>query len=436
MLGQARALLGGGGRAGARAAFVARVARAARRARAGGPEFAVLLLALDRFRTINAGLREAGGERLLREVARRLDRAVRPGGVLVHLGGDEFAILMEDVGGAADASHFAERTLEAMDRPFWIEGHEVVVGARMGVALGASGYDEAEEVVRDAGTALHRARAAARPRFEVFDRAMREGALARLRIETDLHRALRRGELSLRYQPIIDLGTRRLTGFEALTRWTHPTRGALAPAEFIPVAEETGLIVPLGFWALREACRQGREWLDRFREGAVPISVNVSPRQLASPGFVERVGDILAETGYPGRFLTLEITETALLATAEVAAARIERLRALGVRVSMDDFGAGHAGLGLLHTVAIDSLKIDRSFVASIGVVAAGEAMVRTVVALARGLGLDVVAEGVEAVDQLELLLGLSCGYAQGNFFSQPIPAAAAEEILERARRF
>jgi EAL domain-containing protein (putative c-di-GMP-specific phosphodiesterase class I) len=343
---------------------------------------------------------------------------------------------VEDVGGTAEAAHLAERVVEVMERPLWVDGHEVVLRARIGIAVGAAGHDDPEDIVRDAGTALHRVRAQAQPRYEVFEGAMREGALARLRMETDLHRALRRGELSLRYQPIIDLGTRRLTGFEALLRWTHPTRGALAPADFIPVAEETGLIAPLGLWVLREACRQGREWLDRFREAAVPISVNVSPHQLADLEFVERVGEILAETGYPGRFLTLEITESVMTASPALVASRLERLRSLGVRVSMDDFGTGHSSLGLLHSVPIDSLKIDRSFVATIGVVGAGEAMVRTVVSLARALGMDEVAEGVEGVDQLELLLGLSCGFAQGNLFSQPVPAAAAEEILERARRF
>jgi diguanylate cyclase (GGDEF)-like protein len=412
------------------------VERAAQRANAEGPEFAVLMLGLDRFRAINAGLRNSAGERLLAEIGRRLEHELRSRGWLAHLGGDEFAILLEGLEGPAEAAELAERMLQALERPFWVEGHEVVVGARIGMALGGTGYDDAEEAVRDAGTALHRARALASPRYQVFDRAMRESALARLRTETDLHRAIRRSELSLRYQPIVDLATRRLTGFEALIRWTHPTRGPLPPTEFIPVAEETGLIVPLGFWAVREACRQGRAWLDRFRDAAVPISVNVSPRQLAAPDFVEQVRDILAETGYPGRFLTLEITETALLGTAAVVAPRIELLRALGVRVSMDDFGTGHSGLSLLHAVPIDFLKIDRSFVASIGVVAAGEAMVRTVVSLARGLGMDVVAEGVEAADQLELLLGLSCRFAQGDLFSQPIPAAAAEEILERARQW
>lgn len=420
----------------ARALFVARVGRAMTRARRGGPGFAVLILGPDRFEAINAGLRSTAGERVLHDIARRLEGSLPPRGVLACLGCAEFGILLEDVGAPAEATRCAEAMVEAMERPLWIDGHEVVLRARAGVAVGAGGHDDPEDVVRDAGTALHRARAQAQPRYQVFQGSMRECAVARLRMETDLHRALRRGELSLRYQPIVDLGSRRLMGFEALVRWTHPTRGALAPADFIPIAEETGLIAPLGTWVLREACRQGREWLDRFREGAVPISVNVSPHQLAAPDFVERVGEILVETGYPGRFLTLEITETALASSAAVVASRIERLRALGVRVSMDDFGAGHSGLGLLHAVPIDTLKIDRSFVASIGVVAAGEAMVRTVVSLARGLGLDVVAEGVEGVDQLELLQGLSCGFAQGNLFSQPIPSAAAEEILERKRRW
>jgi diguanylate cyclase (GGDEF)-like protein len=406
------------------------------RARGDGACFAVLMLGLDRFEAINAGLRSTAGERVLQDIARRLEGQLVRRGVLARLGGGKFGILLEGMGAPAEATRFAEELVDAMERPLWIEGHEVVLRSRVGLAVGAGGHDDPEDVVRDAATALHRARAQAQPRYEVFHGAMREGAVARLRMETDLHRALRRGELSLRYQPMVGLVSRRLMGFEALLRWTHPTRGALAPADFLPIAEETGLITPLGLWVLREACRQGREWLDRFREAAVPISVNVSPHQLAAPDFVERVGEILVETGYPGRFLTLEITETALASTAAVAASRLERLRALGVRISMDDFGAGHSGLGVLHAVPIDALKIDRAFVASIGVVSAGEAMVRTVVSLAHGLGLDVVAEGVEGLDQLELLLGLSCGFAQGNLFSQPLPAAAAEEILERKRRW
>jgi diguanylate cyclase (GGDEF)-like protein len=420
----------------ARALFVTRVGRAMARARGNSPGFAVLILGLDRFAAVNAGLRSTAAQRVLQDIARRIEGSLPSRGILACMGCAELGILLEGVSRTAEATRLAEELVDVMERPVWIEGHEVVLRGRAGVAVGAGGHDDPEDVVRDAGTALHRARAQSQPRYEVFHGSMREGAVARLRMETDLHRALRRGEMSLRYQPIVDLASRRLTGFEALLRWTHPTRGALAPADFIPIAEETGLIDPLGLWVLREACRQGREWLDRFREAAVPISVNVSPHQLSAPDFVERVGDVLTETGYPGRFLTLEITETALASTAAVAASRLERLRALGVRVSMDDFGAGHSGLGLLHAVPIDTLKIDRSFVASIGVVAAGEAMVRTVVSLARGLGLDVVAEGVEGLDQLELLLGLSCGFAQGNLFSQPIPAAAAEEILERKRRW
>ena len=420
----------------ARALFVSRVGRAMARAKGKSPGFAVLILGLDRFEAINAGLRNTAGARVLQDIARRIEGSLPPQGVLACLGCAEFGILLESLGAPADATRLAEELVETLERPLWIDGHEVVLRARAGVAVGAGGHDDPEDVVRDAGTALQRVRGQSQPRYEVFQGPMREAATARLRMETDLHRALRRGELSLRYQPIVDLASRRLMGFEARVRWTHPTRGPLAPADFIPIAEETGLIAPLGLWVLREACRQGREWLDRFREAAVPISVNVSPHQLAAPDFAERVGEILVETGYPGRFLTLEIAETALASTAAIVASRLERLRALGVRVSMDDFGAGHSGLGLLHAIPIDTLKIDRSFVASIGVVAAGEAMVRTAVSLARGLGLDVVAEGVEGIDQLELLLGLSCGFAQGNLFSQPLPAAAAEEILARKRRW
>jgi len=412
------------------------VGRAMARARGEERGFTVLILGVDRFEAINAGLRNTAGERVLEDIGRRLEGSLPPGASLACLGGVEYGILVEGMGAPAEAAGLAEELLETLERPLWIEGHEVVLRAHIGLVVGAEGRDDPEDVVRDAGTALHRAGAQSQPRYKIFQASMRECATARLRMETDLHRALRRGELSLRYQPIVDLGSRRLTGFEALVRWTHPTRGALAPADFIPIAEETGLIAPLGLWVLREVCRQGREWLDRFREAAVPISVNVSPHQLAAADFVERVGEILVETGYPGRFLTLEITETTVLSNAAVVASRLERLRTLGVRIAMDDFGAGHSGLGLLHAVPIDTLKIDRSFVAAIGVVGAGEAMVRTVVSLARGLGLDVVAEGVEGMDQLELLLGLSCGFAQGNLFSQPLPAAAAEEILERKRRW
>jgi predicted signal transduction protein with EAL and GGDEF domain len=402
----------------------------------GGPEFAVLVVGLDRLAAINAGLRHAAVGQLLQSVVRRLQELLPSGCVVAQAGRDELAFILEEVDGSSEAIRVAERILEALDRPLWIDGHEVVVGGRIGIVIRATTYEQAGDVLRDAGTALRRSRTRPQPDYQVFDPGMLETAVERLRLETDLRRALRRAELSVRYQPIVGLDTRRLYGFEALPRWTHPTRGLLPPDEFMSVAEATGLITPLGLWVLREACRQGREWVDWFGAGAVPISVNVSARHLASPDFVEEVDAVLVETRFPGRLLTLEITEAALIDSPAMAASRVERLRGLGVSVSMDDFGTGHTGLSLLHAVAVDSLKIDRSFVERLGADPAAAAMVRTVVSLAQSLGVDTVAEGVEGREQLEMLRGLSCGFAQGHLFSEPVSAAQATETLKGTRRW
>ena len=417
--------------------FVERVDRAQRRSREnGGPEFAALILGLHRFGEINAGLREGASGQLLQEVTRRIEELLGRQGAVSLVGDDAFGFLVHENGGTNDAVRAAERALEALERPLWVDGHEVVAGGRIGLVIRAAGYDHAEDIVRDAATALEKAQARPYPDYQVFDRGMRESALQRLRLETDLRRALRRGELSLRYQPIIGLETRRLSSFEVLVRWTHPTRGVVPPDEFIPVAEHSGLIVPVGYWVLREACGQGREWLDWFGAGAVPINVNVSARQLAAPDFAERVASILGETRLPGRLLTLEIPESAVCAGSAALAPRLEQLRELGVRVSMEDFGTGNSGLGLLHSLPIDSLKIDRSFVSRIGTDPAGSAMVRTLVSLAQTLGVDAVAEGVEAREQFDTLRGLSCDFAQGNLFSQPVPALQATETLKAGRHF
>ena len=413
------------------------VERALRHARGGGgPEFAVLLVGLDRLPAINAGLRHAAVGPLLQSVVRRLQEILPPGCVVARVGGDDLGFALQEVGESSEAIRVAERVLEALDRPFWIDGHELIVGARIGMVIRATAYEHAGDVIRDAGTALHRARARAQADYQVFDRGMLETAVERLRLETDLRRALRRGELSVRYQPIVGLDTRRLFGFEALARWAHPTRGLLPPEEFISLADETGLITPLGLWVLREACRQGREWVDWFGAAAVPISVNISARQLGAPDFVEHVEATLVETRFPGRLLILEIKEAAMIDSPAMAASRVERLRGLGVSVSMDDFGIGHTGLSLLHSVPVDSLKIDRSFVARLGVDPAAAAMVRSVVSLAQTLGVDTIAEGVEGREQLEMLRGLSCGFAQGHLFSEAVSGVHATETLKGTRRW
>lgn len=418
-----------------RALFMDRLTRVVERAkRHTDHSFAVLFLDLDRFKVVNDSLGHTVGDELLVGIARRLSATLRPEDTVARLGGDEFAVLLEDIGGVSDATRVAGRIGDELQRPFGLGQQEVFTTASIGIAASATGYDRPEEVLRDADTALYRAKAQGRARYEVFDRTMHVRAVARLQTETDLRRAVERGEFVLYYQPIISVPGGDLAGFEALVRWNHPTRGRVGPAEFISVAEETGLIVPLGNWVLREACRQGREWRERLGpRTALPISVNLSPRQLAQTDLVERVREVLVETGLEGNRLRLEITETVIMENAEAAAAMLARLKELGVRVSVDDFGIGYSCLSLLHRLPIDTLKIDRSFVSLIGPKGEADATVRTIVALAQNLGMEVIAEGVETREQLSSLRELRCGYAQGYLISEPLDAERVEALFGKA---
>jgi len=419
-----------------RALLMERLARAVRRARRpGAAGFSLLVLDVDRFRVINDGLGHNAGDRLLKGIGARLEGTVRPGDTVARLGGDEFAVLLDGIGEMADVESVVERIGASLDPPFLLDGKEVVATLSIGVAYGLAGSPDAHEVLGAADAALNRAKGRGRGRCEVFEPSMHWRAVASLRMESDLRRALERGELAVGYQPIVDLRDGSLFGFEALLRWRHPVRGAVSPSEFVAIAEESGLIVPLGEWILRQACRQGREWRDSL--GVTPtISVNLSGRQLVQPELVETVTTVLAETGMDERLLNLEVTESAMIENADAATENLSRLRDLSISVSVDDFGTGHSCLSRLHNFPIDTLKVDRSFVARMEARRGARETVRAIIALARDLGLEVVAEGVETTEQRSELELLDCPYAQGFLFSRAVSPHDAAELLISQRRF
>jgi diguanylate cyclase (GGDEF)-like protein/PAS domain S-box-containing protein len=395
--------------------------------------FAVLFIDLDRFKVVNDSLGHTVGDELLRAITRRIERCVRPGDTVARLGGDEFTILVDDIGDASDATRVADRIQRELTQPFNLSGHEVFTSASIGIALSASGYEEADDVLRDADIAMYRAKALGKARYEVFDTAMHARAMALLELETDLRRAIERNEFRLYYQPMVNLETGRIVGFEGLVRWQHPQRGLIGPAAFVPIAEETGLIIPIGRWVLKEACRQMREWQERYPGTRdLTISVNLSGKQFAQARLVEDVDQALKESGLaPGR-LRLEITESVVMENAASAMAMIDQLRGLNVKIDIDDFGTGYSSLSYLQRFEVDHLKIDRSFVSNIGSDRGENAeIVRTIVTLAHHLGMDAVAEGVETQDQLRMLRDLGCGSVQGFLFAEPVSQDEAEGLLK-----
>ncbi|MEA2685654.1 MAG: hypothetical protein QOE93_849, partial [Actinomycetota bacterium] len=383
---------------------------------------ALLLLDLDRFKVINDSLGHEGGDRLLVAVGDRLSRLLRPGDTLARMGGDEYAMLCEDVSGRDEAAALAGRVLDAFEANFAVASPDagatgagatdVAVTVSVGVALAAGDESDADLLLRDADVAMYRAKQRGRGRFEVFDEAMRSDAVDRLSVENDLRRAIRQGQLRLFYQPIVHIDTGQIAGFEALVRWQHPVRGLLSPADFIPPAEDTGLIVPLGRCVLGEACLQAAAW-QRRRSPHRPLrmSVNVSAKQLQYPGWAAEVASTLAESGLEPGHLVLEITESVLMEDAEASAGPLEELRRLGVRVAIDDFGTGYSSLGYLRRLPVDILKIDKSFIDGVAKGPHESALARAVVKLARTLGLDAVAEGVTDRRQLAELRRLRCPY-------------------------
>lgn len=415
-----------------RALFMDRLSSAvARGKRRDDYFFGVLFLDVDRFKVINDSLGHILGDQLLIAIARRLESCLRPGDTVARLGGDEFSILLEDITDVTDCTRVAERILQELTVAFNLKGHEVFATASIGIAPFSQVYDRAEDILRDADTAMYRAKALGKARHQVFDKTMHARAVALLQLETDLRRAVERQEFRLFYQPIVNLRTLRIQGFEALVRWQHPHRGLLPPSELIPVAEETGLIVPIGRWVLQEACRQMQEWHTEFpTEFPLSISVNLSGKQLSQPDLIQDVYRVLQETHLEADSLTLEITESVIMENAETAASMLAQLRELDVHLHIDDFGTGYSSLSYLHRFPVNTLKVDRSFVNRIGVDDENTEIVKTILTLAKNLGMDVIAEGVETHEQLKHLRTLGCHYAQGFLFSMPVDSDHAKLLI------
>ena len=394
-------------------------------------QFGVLFLDCDRFKVVNDSLGHHAGDSLLRLVAGRLNGCVRPGDVVARLGGDEFVVILEGVKDEAEAITVAERIQHSLAQPFYLDGRELFMSVSVGIAMSQPGVERPEDYLRDADLAMYRAKLRGRARHEVFRADMRAGAVLQMALENDLRHSMDRGELRVMYQPIWSLASGRIVGFEALVRWDHPTHGAMQPADFIPIAEETGLILPLGEWVLRQAAQRLAHWNTKVvADDPIWVSVNVAARQLTHPGLVEIVKNAIAETGIEASRLKLEITESMIMADAVAAVGALEQLKTLGIHLLMDDFGTGHASLSYLHRLPISTIKIDRYFVGRIDSNSECLEIVRTILSLSRSLSMDVVAEGVENGAQREVLQSLGCEYVQGYLLSPPLDADAAERLL------
>jgi diguanylate cyclase (GGDEF)-like protein/PAS domain S-box-containing protein len=417
-----------------RSLFLDRLGQCIRQARRRPDRrFAVLFLDLDRFKIINDSLGHLAGDQLLVEAARRLEAVVRPGDTVARFGGDEFTVLLDDVRVEADAIQIADRIQKQLGAVLRLDGHEVATSVSIGIAMGGAEYTRAEEVLRDADLAMYRAKGRGGATHDIFDRSLHAGALTRLRIEAELRHAIERNEIVCYYQPILSLPGAAIAGFEALARWNSPSRGLVPPSEFIRLAEDAGLIIALDRFVLRKACTQLKRWRDRFPQlRPLSMSVNLSGRQFVQRDLAEHVRDVIRESGLEPGCVSLEITESVLLDGATAVAEALQALHDAGAKISLDDFGTGYSSLSYLHRFPIDILKIDRSFVSSMRPNGEGEDIVRTILALAQGLDLQVVAEGVETADQAEALKRLRCDYAQGYLYSRPVTAENAETLLEK----
>jgi diguanylate cyclase (GGDEF)-like protein len=437
-----------------RGLLMEQLGQALARARRRPGSVAVLFLDLDRFKVVNDSLGHAAGDDLLVEVARRLERVMRSADTVARLGGDEFVVLAEDVGGVDEALSLARRLREAVAVPMPVgSGQRLVITASVGIAVSAPDADPGADdddarsggvvatpssLLWDADVAMYRAKDSGRDRVQLFEDGLRAGSLGRFRSEAMLRHALDHDGLRLHYQPLVDLATGTLAGAEALVRLQDPDRGLIQPAEFIPVAEETGLVVPLGAWVVAEAAAQAAAWQALQPVGAPPmtVSINLSGRQLSTPGFAVNVGAAIARSGADASHLCFEVTENTLLDAGGSSVATLERLKELGVRVAIDDFGTGHSSLTWLRRLPADFLKVDRTFVAGLGTDPGDTAIVRAVLDLGRALGLTTVAEGVETPEQLAALRDLGCDWAQGFHLARPAPPESVTTLLHEAARW
>ena len=406
----------------------------ARSMRNAAQRFAVMYLDFDRFKMVNDSLGHKAGDELLRHLARRLQEAMRPSDLIARLGGDEFAILLENLQRERDAVELAERIHKELLRPFLLGAIDVSISASIGITFSTIGYRTSEAVVRDADIAMYKAKSRGKGQTAIFDASLHEHVASQLKLENELRRALGSAQLHLEFQPIFELASRNCTGFEALARWRHPVLGPLGPGQFIPTAEDTGLIVPLGNWVVANACEQLRAWQGTLPASSRRVSVNVSALQLAHRDFVPHVRDCIEANGLTPDQLTIEVTESVLMKGIDNGLATLRELRALGLRLSIDDFGTGYSSLSSLATLPIDAFKIDRSFIAQMGRDADRGEIVRAILRLGQALGKDVVAEGIESEAQLRGLRELGCRFGQGNLLAPPLDAAHAAAVVAPAR--
>ena len=392
---------------------------------------AVLFLDLDGFKEINDSLGHASGDILLTRVGERLRSCVRPHDTVARLGGDEFAILLEDAERDVDSYALAARILASLNAPFAIDGREIFVRASIGIATADPAVEESDQLLRNADLAMYQAKSSGGSRIQRYDPSLHAQLLERLQFEDDLRRALGRGELTLHYQPIVELATGRAAGVEALLRWQHPTRGLVSPDRFIPIAERTGLIHPIGRWVLHEACRQAMIWRSRHPLNSdLSVSVNISARQFQSEDLIDDIMNALEETGLPAEALELEMTESVLFEHTDENVSQLQRLKALGIKLAIDDFGTGYSSLAYLHRFAVDVLKIDRTFISQLNASEAEQELVRNILRIGQSLHMTTIAEGIETEEQWTSITGLGCDLGQGYHFARPLPASKVDEWL------
>ncbi|MGD1804271.1 EAL domain-containing protein [Dapis sp. BLCC M126] len=420
-----------------RALFMDRLSNAlARYQRHPQDQFAVIFIDLDRFKIVNDSLGHLAGDQLIIEVANRLKQDMRDDDSVARMGGDEFAILLEYVKSEENAEYVAQRIQQLLQLPFYINDQEVYTSASIGIVLPNKDYKSPEDILRDADTAMYRAKTLGKARQEFFIPSMYADNLAQLKLEIDLRQALQRNELELYYQPIILLETGLICGFEALIRWKHPQEGMISPDKFIPIAEETGLIIPIGWWTLQQACQQTYNWQQEFSLQSLTISVNLSGRQFSQSDLVEQVDEILSRTCLDHHSMRLEITETTIMENEEIVMGILSELKAMNIQLNIDDFGTGYSSLSRIRNFPIDTLKIDRSFVMTMDAESQNLEITKAIISLATNLEIDVIAEGVETATQLALLRELKCKYGQGYFFSKPIDSSQATKLIASGKKW